>query len=452
MIYELDNGKLKKLNDNGVLIKDNHILNQIYTTNLNDDTMLIIDSNKNKCYIVSKDIINNGIPQNLYKNLVKKEKRHVHTSSDVTFIIAMSYNCNLHCTYCYQQHDKALDKKLISKDSLNNILNVIEKYMNKNPDKNIELGLFGGEPLLRQNEPIIDLILSFCKKHGIRVHITTNGYNLDYFLKKIIINRRIISSINPTIDSLKLNYVTRKNLSNDKNCNEETTKLILCIKTLLNYGINVNVATNVDKHNYKDIWKTYDDFCELELMQNKFFTWSIGRVDDRLYETNYPDIIHESEIITELLNHEIPANMHIAFLKTTYNLVIKMGLKLNQKELKGEHNYCWNSSTLDNVFYVDSSLRTFRCTYTVGRPNHSLFKFSLDNIESYKANNITNESYKECIGCKIGGYCGGGCQLSHKTDFDRCCSYEQETFEMFLNKIFIPYIKKLYCEEINNES
>ncbi len=453
MFYELLNGKLEWISK----IDGNYSLKGIeekkYVTELDENTVMIIDSIQNRCFVLPKDALKDGVSEEVYKEIYGKIDNIYHEinkyKDNVTFILAITYSCNLHCSYCYQQKDVSLDKKLISEENLDKIFEIIEQYMKIHPEKIVDLGLFGGEPLLIKNERIIDKVFAFCKKNGLRVHITTNGCYLDYYMKKLVINRNFISTINPTVDSVQLNYLTRCSMDSNQNTDDETEKLMKCIKTLLYYGIHVNVATNVDRHNYKQIWKTYEDFRMLGLMDSEIFTWCIGRVDDRLYETEYPDIIMESEIIPELQKRELPYNMQAAFLKTSYNLVEKMGLKFNQKELKGQYNYCWNSSDKDKVFYIDNNLKTYRCTYTVGRPQYSIFDFSLEALENYKIVPRTYASYKECKECNIGGYCAGGCQLSHGIDFMRCCEYEKKSFSYFIDKTFRPYVKELYKEIID---
>ena len=309
----------------------------------------------------------------------------------------------------------------------------------------------GGEPLLIENEKVIDKILQFCKEHKTTVHITTNGSFLSYYLKKFIINRRFISGIYPTIDSMALNYMTRYDLDPSRNNTNETFKLLCCIKTLLHYGIHVDLGTNIDRHNHKEIWNTLDDLKKLQLLQDKNFAWTIGRVDDRLYETNFPDIMMESEILAELQSKPLPDNVHAAFLKTCYNFADKMGLKLNLREHKQTHSYCWSTSSSSNVFYVDMNLKTYRCTCTVGRSRYSLFDFSYENLTNYRPVAVTCNSYAECKDCKIGGFCGGGCQLSHQIDFKKCCTYEEEVFSHFMKTLFIPYIKSKYNEVNQNE-
>ena len=98
-----------------------------------------------------------------------------------------------------------------------------------------------------------------------------------------------------------------------------------------------------------------------------------------------------------------------------------------------------------------SKCKGYRCTCTVGRSRYSLFDFSYENLTNYRPVAVTCNSYAECKDCKIGGFCGGGCQLSHQIDFKKCCTYEEEVFSHFMKTLFIPYIKSKYNEVNQNE-
>ncbi|MCI5724156.1 MAG: hypothetical protein MR283_09200 [Erysipelotrichaceae bacterium] len=97
---------------------------------------------------------------------------------------------------------------------------------------------------------------------------------------------------------------------------------------------------------------------------------------------------------------------------------------------------------LDNVFYIDNDLKTYRCTYTVGRPEFSIFDFSMQNLENYTPHSITSSSHRECSSCSIGGYCGG-CQLSHHANFTKYCSYKKQSFSGFIKEVFSPKLNEL---------
>ena len=295
MFYELKNGTLVETKDAQGNFDLTQVLGNKYLEDVDSEKCVIVDTYSNRCFLISKDLLHHGVSEEVYHKMLDSDETDSNKSSEeVTFILTITYKCNMHCTYCYQQNDKTLEKKLISDETLDKILSIIAQYMEANPNKTVRLGLFGGEPLLIENEKVIDKILQFCKEHKTTVHITTNGSFLSYYLKKFIINRRFISGIYPTIDSMALNYMTRYDLDPSRNNTNETFKLLCCIKTLLHYGIHVDLGTNIDRHNHKEIWNTLDDLKKLQLLQDKNFAWTIGRVDDRLYETNFPDIMMET--------------------------------------------------------------------------------------------------------------------------------------------------------------
>lgn len=250
---------------------------------------------------------------------------------------------------------------------------------------------------------------------------------------------------------LELDILMGKNVSMSRTERTAIMEAKRIIDSQLAFAPSCEELSHIDRHNHKEIWNTLDDLKKLQLLQDKNFAWTIGRVDDRLYETNFPDIMMESEILAELQSKPLPDNVHAAFLKTCYNFADKMGLKLNLREHKQTHSYCWSTSSSSNVFYVDMNLKTYRCTCTVGRSRYSLFDFSYENLTNYRPVAVTCNSYAECKDCKIGGFCGGGCQLSHQIDFKKCCTYEEEVFSHFMKTLFIPYIKSKYNEVNQNE-
>lgn len=158
----------------------------------------------------------------------------------------------------------------------------------------------------------------------------------------------------------------------------------------------------------------------------------------------------EKTMLAALQTIENPA-LHLA-------VHMSMILSLREGEILGLQpsdldfdSYCWSTSSSSNVFYVDMNLKTYRCTCTVGRSRYSLFDFSYENLTNYRPVAVTCNSYAECKDCKIGGFCGGGCQLSHQIDFKKCCTYEEEVFSHFMKTLFIPYIKSKYNEVNQNE-
>lgn len=462
--YILNNGKLiKKETINNaksqMLFSDPKLIVYDYK-----DLKICINSFKNKCIVIPQnqvfevDYELSSYLETPDDNNLERFKKYVETGinkyKSVSFLFAITYKCNFKCSYCYQQHNKVLNKTLISDKNLEESLALISQFMDDFPDWSVDLGLFGGEPLLPENTDALNRIFEFCKEKRIQTNITTNGSYLGYYLKKLIINRNFISSINVTIDSINKNEFTRESIKSTDN--NKGKNLLDTIKILINYGVYVIVCTNIDSKNIDDIETIYTYLKEEKFLGSANFEWIIGRVDDRLYETDYPNIVNESKVIQKLLELEDQKKINFddftpAFIKSTYNLCQLLNLGLNQGELRGKYNYCWNVSNADKVYYIDNSLNTFRCTYTVGRNDYSLFKFNKINLykDIIDRKNTSYLDYPKCLNCKIGGFCSGGCHLSHHADDCRVCDEELENFNYYITNIFNKKLEGLINEYKN---
>lgn len=191
--------------------------------------------------------------------------------------LAITYSCNLRCSYCFQQKYDGLARKPITLSELETILDKISILIYENPELEISLGLFGGEPLLPKNEPIIDRVFQYCVENKLKVDITTNGIFLPYFAKKLIIYRSIISVVAITINTLPEKY---KDIVKITKVANNTEKLLAVTKLLLDYGLTMDVGTNFDKTNINDFVTLYDYFVKNRYFQKENFHWNIGRVDD----------------------------------------------------------------------------------------------------------------------------------------------------------------------------
>lgn len=329
MIYELEDGFLKQLPLNNSI--QTVSLKSIYQRNINDRFTLLINSFKNKVLVVENEYIEDNrlkIDSSLGEWLETPSSNLDHFSSDllcdesillkskkeIQISLAITYSCNLRCSYCFQQQYDGLIRKPITLSDLEKILENISLLSHENPDLKISLELFGGEPLMPQNEFIIDRIFKYCVENRIKVSITTNGIFLPYFAKKLIIHRKIISAIVITINTLPENYGKVVRITKVAN---NVEKLLKVTELLLDYGLVMDVGTNFDKTNLHDLVPIFEYFSDKGYFDRKNFYWNIGRVDDRLYDNGYDDyIVSETDILLELIKirDKIPQNLHAGFI------------------------------------------------------------------------------------------------------------------------------------------
>lgn len=452
IIYDIDRGRLNECRLDGkpeFHLRDTaHLI--IYP--ISKDYFCVTNSLLNKSFLITKDSWKGagkypaefagfvGYPSEPLRETELPENCLELSQDDITFVIAMSYKCNLHCKYCYQQCDTTLNRDKISVENLNEIFSVISLYHERHPEKYISIELFGGEPLLTENYDEIIRIFDFCVDHKFPVAITTNGVNLPYYLKDLIIYSGLQIAVNTTIDSISDNEKTRFSSSGKED--SSGSSLLNSIYTLINNDVFVSVEANVDQHNIGSLRGMIGFYEENGFLDNPNFSFSIGRVDDRRFETGYDKMVTDSELLVELSKIErIPPQVSYAFVKSSLFLCHKLDPMFRQMEMRYVSNYCWASSPIQQVFYIDAQLDVFRCTYTVGRKQYSLFKFTLEALEAFRPHNRTYMDYPRCRKCDIAGYCSGGCALSADVNFDRMCLDEKTDFDSFMNSLFYPRVK-----------
>ena len=129
MFYELKNGTLVETKDAQGNFDLTQVLGNKYLEDVDSEKCVIVDTYSNRCFLISKDLLHHGVSEEVYHKMLDSDETDSNKSSEeVTFILTITYKCNMHCTYCYQQNDKTLEKKLISDETLDKILSIIAQY------------------------------------------------------------------------------------------------------------------------------------------------------------------------------------------------------------------------------------------------------------------------------------------------------------------------------------
>ncbi|WP_419774988.1 radical SAM protein [Ignavigranum ruoffiae] len=113
-------------------------------------------------------------------------QREMYKYSDkiCRFVIHLNYDCNLSCSYCYQN---VINKKIIMNDiTLNQVNNFIIKVKRKIKPEALDVCFIGGEPTLH-SEKILQIMKTINKNcNNIIYSIVTNGtYGNKRILKKL---------------------------------------------------------------------------------------------------------------------------------------------------------------------------------------------------------------------------------------------------------------------------
>lgn len=162
-----------------------------------------------ECYKEITELINEGIlySKDLYENVVNKA---VGTASYIKALcLNIAHDCNLRCKYCFADEGEYKGKReIMSPEVAKKAIDFVIKH--SGPRKNIEVDLFGGEPLMAFEtvKQVVEYAKEIQKIHGknIRFTMTTNA---------TLLNDEIMKFIDENMGNIVLSIDGRKSV-NDK--------------------------------------------------------------------------------------------------------------------------------------------------------------------------------------------------------------------------------------------
>ncbi|MCI9337139.1 MAG: radical SAM protein [Lachnospiraceae bacterium] len=176
--------------------------------------------------------------------------------------------CNFKCSYCYQEnrHNQFLDEKNVAK-----ILRFLER--NVRYFKKVQIGWFGGEPLLMK-----DTIISFlkeakkiCNKYRVPMlgKMTSNGYLLDLETFQVLLKYNVVH-YQITIDGNRETHNKQRPHKTESDSFDRIMKNLLCIaeneKRYFRIALRVNITKDV-LENMNEYFDTLAPFANNDRFQ-----------------------------------------------------------------------------------------------------------------------------------------------------------------------------------------
>ena len=127
-----------------------------------------------------------------------------------SFEFVLTWSCNFACSYCFENKTK---RELIGKMGIPHIesaFRFVDAYGDKS--RGLSFMITGGEPLLVSNFPEVATLFKEAKKRGAKVAITTNGFNLEYYINLFRKYAETIDSIRVTLDGPERIHNSRRPL------------------------------------------------------------------------------------------------------------------------------------------------------------------------------------------------------------------------------------------------
>ena len=358
------------------------------------------------------------------------------------FIIDMTKKCNFDCVYCFRDLQNT---PTISLETLEDILQYIHRYCQKESISRIGLQMWGGEPLFALEE--IEYVVKFFKKTSLDVAIdieTNAGLITEEIAQKLFMwGIRVGISLDGTPE---LHNKQRRLLSGKPSSN----MTIQGIKFLQKYyGKNIGGITVVTRYNYKYIKDMLDYFIyDLHLSSMKF-----NLVRDNIHAPEQNLALNEQEVFwfaNELMDY-LKAFQSIGAEFSEGNIDIRIKNLLQRSNIS-----CCISHGCQGgrkMVSFDQNGDIFPCEM-MDFPEEKIGSiYDTDSIETLIEKAIKKNLFflpkqdSKCEHCAWWFYCQGGCSsrnryLNHDGQIDECeCALNRAIYPRLIHEILSESIR-----------
>lgn len=183
-----------------------------------------------------------------------------------SYIFMPTYDCNLRCGYCYQDHMRtdcsfhhllrSLRPSLV--DRIFDALPSIEAHHGLDPQaqRRRSFGLFGGEPLLAATRPTVERILERARDLGeCDFWAVTNGTEIDAY--EDLLGPQGIARLQITLDGTAAMHDARRVYADGSGSYERIARNL---ERAMGLGVDVSVRLNVDRSNVDRLVEVAEEF------------------------------------------------------------------------------------------------------------------------------------------------------------------------------------------------
>ena len=334
-----------------------------------------------------------------------------------TYVLMPTYQCNLRCPYCFQDHmrtDPAYQHLLRTMDraTIDRIWRGMDQIdaahgitdSNRTP-RNITL--FGGEPFLAESRPIIEYLLG---KGGARFSAVSNATELDAY--RDLLGPHGIGAIQITLDGPPDAHDRRRIYPDGSGSFE---RIAANITLALDAGVAISLRMNVDRENVARLpelarefvgrgWSKYPRFSAYTAVvhasndktdaASTFDTWELGRA-------------------LEALRAEVPEMSLIGGQDDSMLANVRRLFDQRSDPLPGfRATYCGAHSTM---YVIDAFGDIYACWERTGAPEERIGAIDAEGpvrvnratLEMWRRRNVTTNEV--CRQCRYATWCGGGC-------------------------------------------
>ena len=341
------------------------------------------------------------------KTLMEKRYKAQKKPTDPRAGIAVTYQCNLRCTYCWTDflfEEDTTANKIIDEKTVDAAFTAIEHIPALQSLK--ALSFYGGECFLPSTKSAIEYILKKGSKKGYLFHANTNGYYLKEFVP--LLTQYNIKGLGITLDGIPAVHDARRVKVDGSGTFQKISE---GIEAALDEGIPIDVRVNVDGGNILHLSDFRKWIEEYGWFNRKGISFAVCLVRPGMHNSP-PECLTYGEAAQKVIDLSKKSPFLFKTMPYEWEYMYKGHLYrtiMDGSELKPRPFYCY---ALYQGFVFDPFGDIYSCPRGVGDKTFSIGRFIPELKFNEKYTQWFNRdvlSIPKCRECDVALVCGGGC-------------------------------------------
>jgi uncharacterized protein len=372
----------------------------------------------------------------VFERFVAAKQKHAATRRP-DYIVMPTYDCNLRCAYCFQDHMRTDASyghllRLITRGMVDRIIAAvphIEQRAGVDPcsKQSRTVVLFGGEPLLARSRPTIEYIMSSFRALGDTHFVAvSNATELEAY--EDLLGPDGISLIQITVDGVQASHDVRRVYADGSGSFD---RIMRNVDAALDRGTLIDLRTNVDRTNVDSLPELAAAFESRGWFDRAEFSAYLRPVHGTGPGTDRKKMFnsHELRRAVVAMREQHPQVGRFALpddeLREGLRAVLRDGVD-PFRQMKS--SYCGAHSSM---YVFDAFGDIYACWERTGDKSVRIGWIEADGKPEFVADRLLNwrsrtvASNDTCAQCRYSMYCGGGCAVLaegiHGTTYGNYC-------------------------------
>jgi len=374
------------------------------------------------------------------------------------YIIMPTYQCNLRCPYCFQDHMRTDPKyshllKVMDKSMADRILKgmrTIEAAHGIREDSTTtrRLTFFGGEPLLASSRPIVQYFIEQMKARGkVGIGAITNATDLDSY--KDLLNKENISWLQVTIDGPPQEHDRRRIYADGSG---SFARIADNLTMALEQGVYVSVRMNIDRINIARLPEVAEEFKARGWIGRDNFKPYVAPITASAENDKVdPKSVFNSWQLGRALEELRQQNPDMAKIAITDDSLQSKARQIFDKKAMGTGFSTSFCGAHTSMYVLDSFGDIYACWERTGdtrlRVGHinQAGEVYMNRVlmQTWRARNVVSNPV--CRKCRYATSCGGGCAVlaegASGSLYKNYCDGYAQRFRASVGKAYLDHLK-----------